>query len=265
MAVAALASMFRTIAAARINEIFVDHREIAHWPAGLLEALNKQGLLTIVPDAQSTICPGCARACIMKVERIEVAYTPTPADFVICDKPENYGLIEIDRHALDQWCMTRERIETCLARELRLRVRSRDGARDRIRFGTSAQFGKPITLEFAATAELLIGDDRFDLVDLLLWDQSGLKVDRQLFGQLIHTTRASQSGSKAYQRSKRLQALGREATAYRDNLLQIRAGHLKQEHPLWTKPRIARELKKTVLFADVAEQRIARIIRTRKK
>lgn len=256
--------MFRTIAAARSNEIFVDHREIAHWPAGLLEALNKQGLLTIAPDAQSTICPGCAQACIMKVVRVEVTDTPAPADFVVCDKPENYGLIEIEGHAVDQWCMTRERIETCLARELRLRVRSREGARDRIRFGTSAH-GKPITLEFAATAELLIGDDRFDLVDLLLWDQSGLKVDRQLFGHLIHTTRASQSGSKAYQRSKRLQVLGREVTAYRDNLLQIRAGHLKQEHPLWTKPRIARELKKSPLFADVTVQRIARIIRTRNK
>ena len=263
MAIAALASMFRTIAKARGNEIFVDHDEIAHWPAGLLDAVYKQGLLAIAPGAQSTICPGCARACIMEIARVEVDDAPAPANFVVCDKPENYGLIEIDRHALDQWCMTRERIETCLARELRLHVRSRDGARDRIRFGTSAQFRKPITLEFAATAELLIGDERFDLVDLILWDESGLKVDRQLIQHLIDTTSESQSGSKAYQRSKRLQVLRREVTAYRDNLLQIRAVHLKRAHPLWTKPRIARELKKSAHFADVTVQRITRIIRTR--
>jgi hypothetical protein len=175
-----LEPMFRAIAKSRTNEIIIDNARIAHWPTGLKDVLCKRGLLRPAPDSLSTICPGCVRACIMEIARLELACERGPAYLVVCDKPEKYGVIEVAPHAVEQWRITREGIETFLAGELRQRVRSREGARDRIRFGTSAQLGKLITLEFTTTVELLIGEERIDLAELLRWDGSALHVDHHL-------------------------------------------------------------------------------------
>jgi hypothetical protein len=138
----------------------------------------------------------------MDVVRIELAGAPDPASAVVCDEPEKYGVVEVARHALKQWRMTREGIETFLAGELRLHVRSREGTRDRIRFGMSAQLSKLITLESRTTAELLIGDERIGLVELLQWDGSALHVDHHLM-QLLPINGHEITGSKPYQKSRR--------------------------------------------------------------
>jgi hypothetical protein len=107
-------------------------------------------------------------------------------------------------------------------------VRSREGARDRIRFGTSAQFGKPITLEFTTTVELLIGEERIDLVELLRWDGSALHVDHHLMQLLATNGRENPTGSEPYQKSKLAQERKRELTTYRDKLLQSRAALIER-------------------------------------
>jgi hypothetical protein len=101
MAMPLLEPVFRAVAQSRTNEIAINSAQMTDWPAGLREALCSHGILHAAPDAECTICPGCVRACVMPVVSLEFTGRQDPAYLIVCNKPENYGIIEIGWRAVD--------------------------------------------------------------------------------------------------------------------------------------------------------------------
>lgn len=91
--------------------------EIRQWPDGLLNALEKAGLLIQDVQAQSLQCDGCEHGCIMPVTFTEDAMRA----FIVCDHPEQQdymGRIAVSLSRLNQWQLRTQQVAAVLARLL---------------------------------------------------------------------------------------------------------------------------------------------------
>lgn len=122
---------------------------------------------------------------------------------------------------------------------------------------------RAIALRFDEKVELLIGDECFELADLIQWDGDRLKLDLEELRLIADTTGETTVGGKRYQRSKITQQRRRERTAQRDKHLQEAADSLKEQRPGWSKPDIAQAILDMGTFENISKKRIARIIRVK--
>jgi hypothetical protein len=176
----------------------------------------------------------------MDVSFLDAADMPELNACIVCNKPEDYGVIEVDRPALKQWRPSRAGLVTFLSSEFGLRVKDSSKALNRVRFGTSKRLRRAITLEFAETVELVTGDDRHDLVDLLVWDGDRVRIDWELLGVLAAQASETLTGGKRCQRSRLEQAIRSHDTADRNALWQRMAEQLRAEQPQTKKEEISR-------------------------
>lgn len=91
--------------------------EIQQWPDGLLNTLEKAGLLIQDVQPQSLQCDGCEHCCIMPVTFTEDA---TRA-FIVCDHPEHQdymGRIAVNLSRLNQWQLSIKQVASVVARLL---------------------------------------------------------------------------------------------------------------------------------------------------
>ena len=257
MSLDVLAPVLRQLSRSAANEITIGVAAVSDWPEGILEALVKVRIFTAAPAAQSTTCPGCSCCCPMDTLCLD------SSDVVVCDKLEDYGIVSLDPNSLKQWRCSRPGLVDFLATELALRPKEVDEGYVRIRLGTSKRLMKPLALEFAATPQLLIGDDRHDISDLLISDGQRICLDWKLLQMLAERAGDTASGGKRYQRSTLKREYRRRQTQERDLDLQVAMNRARRTHPKWNKERCAREVGKAAEFKTVTWQRIMRVTRFR--
>ena len=103
---ALLASLKARFSGNRAGRITISADEVAEWPNGLFERLQRDGLLTRTEPGQSLECWGCERACFMAVNVVAADGERPARAFISCDKPENMGRVPVAFSRLHQWIMT---------------------------------------------------------------------------------------------------------------------------------------------------------------
>ena len=182
------------------------------WANGLLEGLRQAGIVTSAEFSPSTICPGCTRACVMEIKFIDVAGQSESCAYVVCDKIEDYGLIEFDHASLQQWRFSRAGVVEFVAKDLGLHAKNSDRALNRVQFGTSRQLRRTVSLEFGDTAQINIGNDRHALTDVLIWDGRRVRLNWELLHSVADQATETYSGGKRYQPSTAKRESGKRRT-----------------------------------------------------
>jgi hypothetical protein len=186
------------------GEVVIRATTAEGWPEGLFLALVNARLLAAAQDDRRAICPGCPQACVMDVAFLNQEDRHDPVAFISCDEPVDHGLIELEPGALQQWYISRKRVEAFVSSELGMRATDRDEASGRVRFTTwrSRQIRRAVALEFGIKPELILGDDRYGLIELLSVVGNRLCIDIRELEVLAAQSSETQRGGKRYQLSR---------------------------------------------------------------
>jgi hypothetical protein len=255
MSLDSFAPVLRQLARATNHDISIGAAAIQHWSAGILNALVGSKLLAAASPGNALACAGCARGCFMEVTQLG------EESFVVCDKPDDFGLIEVLETDRRQWRCTRSQIVTFLSSALDQKPKEADSALNRVRFGISSKLGKPLVLEFSDTAVLVVGNQKYGLSDLLLQAVGRICLDWELLQSLAKSPNVVGSENVRYQPSTAKRDRRKQQTQARDLLLQGAMDQTKSAQPKWNKERCARQVEKAT---NVSWQRIMRVTRVNK-
>ena len=121
---AGLSELLARLAASRGAAVYVSDYELAGWPPDLVADLKSSHLLMRASPANSAVCPGCERECVMPVEVLpDDGYGA--AAFIVCDKRSDINRVAVPIAALERWKATGELLADGLARRLLFESRSR--------------------------------------------------------------------------------------------------------------------------------------------
>jgi hypothetical protein len=115
---ALLADLVAPLAGAEAGGVLLPAAELNGAPAGCLDALSGHGLLAPAEPARATICDGCERCCVMEVERDASAGAGRERAFILCDKRDDIGRVQVDPDRLRQWQVTRAGLAAAVSRAL---------------------------------------------------------------------------------------------------------------------------------------------------
>lgn len=252
----ALAPVFRTLGEGRSDEILFGRSTTEYWPDGFLEATLKVRIAETAEQARIAECPGCSKACLMEHAQLE---HEADRGVIACNQPEAHGLIEVSTSSLDQWRSSRALLAVFVGHELGMPIKERDEISGRARYGLIKRLGALVSLEFRAAATLIIGDDPYELVDLLGWTGGRICIDQELLKRLALVTNETVVGGKRQQRSRSKQLIKRRMTELRDLSLQAAADELFKSDGHMLKDKAVRELRKNPLFKDMTAARVKRL------
>ena len=240
-----LRPLLRQLASDPSGKIVLGASEVARWPTGLLESLENSRVIEAGSPAESAICPGCSRACV-----VGVAFDGRKA-ILKCDQLDvDYGLIDVEPADLRQWHASRSRLVAFVARELRLSPDHRNDATARVRLGTwrGARARRTASLEFTSRVILRIGGDEVDLADLVKRDAVRVRVDKEELEIRAIQSADPHVGGKRYQASQLKQQHAAQLTVLRNRRLQMMADELKEANPTWKKAATASAILKSKEF-----------------
>ena len=253
-----LRPLFRRIAIDPSGGTLLGSSAVRFWPRELLAGIERARLIEPGPNADSQVCPGCARACVS-----DISFT-SDGGFIQCNQADvDYGLIELDLSEQRQWHISRSRVIAFIAHELKLSPDDRGDRALRIRFGTwtGARVRRAIALEFANSAILRIGDTAIDLTELVKWDGQRVCIDHEELNIRASHSADEQAGGKRYQQSRLKQRHLAELTKLRNSRLQEMAEQLKRTTPAMKKTDIAQALISSGEFDAMDSATVTRIIR----
>ena len=238
--------------------------EVDRWSPSLTPFLNA-GLIKRSRRADRIECRGCTRRCLRPVEQLAGSHGAPTRWGVTCDLRYDISWITIPSRRLQRWRTNPQLLVAFVAGELDRPLPAEIEVPGIVHLGTfkGNRKRRAIALRFDEKVELLIGDECFELADLIQWDGDRLKLDLEELRLIADTTGETTVGGKRYQRSKITQQRRRERTAQRDKHLQEAADSLKEQRPGWSKPDIAQAILDMGTFENISKKRIARIIRVK--
>ncbi len=101
----ALAELLARLSASPGRVLAINADELPHWPSDAVAALKAHGVLRPGKPADTAVCPGCERACVMPVQqrqRVGVAAVSSAA-FVVCDRRDDIGRVPLAPTYLERW------------------------------------------------------------------------------------------------------------------------------------------------------------------
>ena len=112
-----LADLLARLAVAGGGVVEVPGDELAGWPQDDVAALKSHAVLLPGKPAESAICPGCERTCLMPVQVVpRVGHLASL--FIVCDKPVDINRVAVAPAALERWRLTGAGLADALARLL---------------------------------------------------------------------------------------------------------------------------------------------------
>lgn len=112
----ALAEALARLGAARGQVLAFSADELQHWPAEALAALKAHGVLRPGKPADTAVCPGCERACVMPVQqRQRPGLAAASAAFVVCDRRDDIGRVTLALAHLERWRVDAQTLGDALA------------------------------------------------------------------------------------------------------------------------------------------------------
>lgn len=112
-----LAELLARIAAAGGGVVEVPGDELEGWPQDDVAALKSHAVLLPGKPADSAICAGCERACVMQVQVLPRAGRAASL-FIVCDKPVDINRVAVAPAALERWRASALGLADALARLL---------------------------------------------------------------------------------------------------------------------------------------------------
>lgn len=112
-----LAELLARLTVAGSGVVEVPGDELAAWPQDDVAALKSHAVLVPGKPAESAICPGCERACLMPVQVLPRAGRPASL-FIVCDKPVDINRVAVVPAALERWRVSVPGLAYALARLL---------------------------------------------------------------------------------------------------------------------------------------------------
>ncbi len=244
------------------HEAIIGASTVQAWPDGLLSALTSERLLVSFDAAEIVVCPGCQESCIMECKWIG---DEEDQPFLLCNKPQQYGLIELDAGLRNQWTTSRRQVAAFVGHQLGVRIKTFDNASGRTSYGLSRRLGVLLSLEFQDAARLRIGDDAYDLVDMLLFERESIGIDQVLVARLAADARRPADGGKRYQPSSARREAKKSMTALRDLSIQDAADEIVRDGPPMKKAAVVDKLLEDPRFENMSRGRLERLFVIRKK
>lgn len=181
-----LIELLDRLASSRGNAVPISHCELNDWPANIVSAMKKQGLLSQARPAKSTVCPGCEQECVMPVHFISNAAGHSQA-FIVCDKRDDVSRVPIPLESLDQWQASGDALADMLAELLGLRrsgAASSEAFRWEIGLFKGAKHNSHLALHADGRLLLSLAGHTIQLVELLTFDGKAFKVDKRKLTRL---------------------------------------------------------------------------------
>ena len=225
-------------------------RETGEWPAQVLDILLYCGVLRSAVRADSSLCPGCEWQCHKPVVSRTIADHPETRAFVTCDEEPGLGRISIPAPSLVQYGATLSAVCEFVAGRMALGVPTPSVAGASFLLGTIK--GRHGLCSIAVGLDggrlmLRVGRQQEPLANALLWDRSGLSIDRALVRRL-----ANRKGPAPPLRVSRPP----DRTTQQKGVRNTRARH-KAIYEEANRRRAAREGSWTAIAATVAETNLA--------
>ena len=113
----ALTEVLARLGAARGQVVGFSADELQRWPAEAVAAFKAQGVLRPGKPAETAVCPGCERACVMPVQqrhRPGVSAAASAA-FVVCDRRDDIGRVPLAPAHLERWRVDAQTLGDALA------------------------------------------------------------------------------------------------------------------------------------------------------
>ena len=237
--------------------------EVAGWPAGWIDVAVKSRLLKKHRRTVVVECRGCSRRCSRPVEEAPKA-NGLRRFLVTCDLRDDVSCLLVPSKRLARWHTSRQQFIDFVARELNLSPPTFNDETRPIQLGTLKGHGarRAVSIEFAETVWLLVGDARLDLRDLMKLDGQDIHLDRDELQILAQHSADEQTGGKRYQPSRNKQRYLVELTKLRNVRMQEMADQLKRANPSWKKNAIAQAIIESGECANIKNSAtVERIIR----
>ena len=189
----ALGPVLNSLGREAVDEVIIGFPTIADWADGFLAGCLQARLFMVADQASTLVCPGCQESCITEVIGSDLDNGP----FIFCDQPHAHGRIEFEKLFLDQWKCSRRLVAVFVAHELGQRIARFDDLSGRTEFGLNRSLGVKVTLEFNKTAILLIGDQAYELIDLLCFSGKRILDRSGAPGKTVSKRASAGCGGKA--------------------------------------------------------------------
>jgi hypothetical protein len=256
----ALIELLARVGAQNGTAVFVNAEELRQWPAAAVSAMKSQKLLTRARPAQSVVCPGCERECVMPVHTVPTE-PPGSASFVVCDKRSDINRVPVSNERLVQWRCNAEAVADFIAVSLNLR-RSEQDPDDAGLLNIGIAFGakrsQMLCLRTNGDLALVAASNATPLAELVGYDGGVYSVDGDIVGQLVDSATTSDpryTPSNAKREARKLET--REMhERWQDAYRTLKRKH-RNKSDVWCSQQIAKQ--------DIAASRSAETIRKRMK
>jgi hypothetical protein len=222
---AALVELLARVGASEDAAALLSNHELNQWPDNAVTAMKTQRLLMKAPPANSAICPGCERDCVMPVQiRIHPSHGAAP--FINCDKRSDVSRVLVPVERLEQWRCTTDAVCGFVAASLEVRRsdKCRLASADFLEIGmvSGGKRCQMLSLQIRGELMLAAGGNVVPLAELVAYRSGGYSLDRVKVGRLVDTAatadnRHTPSNAKREARKVNTQAMYKDwQKAYRD-------------------------------------------------
>ena len=175
----AFTELLNRVAALHGATALINADELAQWPGEAVTAMKTQQLITRARPANSAVCPGCERECVMPVH-VLTDKAREPAAFIVCDKRDDINRVPVPVAQLEQWQASGDSVADLLAGLLGLQrpnMGSSSASRWEIGILKGTKHSSHLALVVDGTLTLSLANHSIPLAQVLSLDGHGLKVD----------------------------------------------------------------------------------------
>lgn len=183
----ALIELLDRVAALQGSPALLNTDELGQWPGEAIATMKAQKLITRTRPANSAICPGCERECVMPVHVLSDK-AREPAAFIVCDKRSDINRVPVSVARLEQWQASGDAIADLLAGLLGLqRASMGDASAGRWEVGVfrGTKHASHLILLTGEKLTLTLGGHSIALAEVLALAGDGFKVDRKRLANLV--------------------------------------------------------------------------------
>lgn len=203
----ALIEVLERLASQHGSAVYINNQELSEWPSDVVAAMKSQKLLTKARPAQSAICSGCERECVMPVY-IMSRNTGDIQAFIVCDKRSDINRVPVQGESIEQWQASGDSISDLLAKLLGLnRSDSKNGVLARWEIGVfkGSKHSGHLVMNVEDQFDLTLAGYVIPLTEVLSFDGQSLKIDnRKLIKLVDQPVQGGGNAESAAQRRERL-------------------------------------------------------------
>lgn len=205
-----LTELLDRLSAKQGTAVSIGSDELELWPADAVAVLKAARILVKSQPAFRVVCPGCERHCLKPVEVMPAEDSRPARIFIVCNEPEDFGLIAIQSLDLERWQITGDILAEALSRLLDLDSPQRDSTGSRWSLGLlkGTEGVADVMLAMNDIASLVVAGHTVPVAAIVKLDSNALSADTDGLLKLVNNPRRSESPKQRRERiRKRVQQL----------------------------------------------------------